>query len=167
MATPLLNHRFWSYEFDSAEGAAANGTAQVVGGRSTTDAYDDQHRLIATDDPVLAGEVAYDSRGNTTRLVPLTLTSISVAQLVSGTDGDTTVEMLLGGLAVAGQRIASVAPVRVGRWPPGGATHRPILFAGVWVATQSLSETHCRGRANGLGRPQRIRRPGRALRGRR
>jgi len=108
--TPIeVSARSWAYEFDGAEGAAANRTAQVVDGRRVTYSYDSQHRLTATDDPSLAGEITYDSRGNTTRLGPLTLSYTATGKLASASDGTTTVTNLTDGITTTGQQVTTPA----------------------------------------------------------
>jgi len=119
--TPLeVSARTWSYEFDGTQGAAANRTAQVVDGQRITYSYDDQHRLTATDDPTLAGGITYDSRGNTTRLGPLTLTYTSAGQLASATDGTTTITNITDGIAALGQQVTTAAGTSETRFTSGG-----------------------------------------------
>ena len=102
-----VSARQWGYEFDGTAGASANRTAQVVDGVRTTYTYDDQHRLVGTDDPTLAGEVTYDSRGNTTRLGQLTMTYSATGQLATATDGTTTIENLTNGVATTGRKVTT------------------------------------------------------------
>ncbi len=115
-----VSARTWSYEFGGKEGAAANRTAQVVDGRRISYTYDDQHRLTATDDPTLAGEITYDSRGNTTRLGPLTLTYTSAGSLASASDGSTTVTNLTDGVSVTGQQVTTATGTSETRFSSGG-----------------------------------------------
>ena len=115
-----VSARNWAYEFDGADGAAANRTAQVVDGRRITYSYDDQHRLTGTDDPTLAGDITYDSRGNTTRLGPLTMTYTAAGSLASASDGTTTVTNLTDGATTTGQQVTTATGTSETRFSSAG-----------------------------------------------
>jgi RHS repeat-associated protein len=82
----------WAYTFDQN----SNRTSQTIGtDGATTGAYSYSYngadQLVASDDPAVAGGITYDSRGNATGVGPDSFTYDAANNLISSTDGTTTV----------------------------------------------------------------------------
>jgi RHS repeat-associated protein len=83
----LTAARTWAYTYD----ADSNRLSSTIDGVTHTNTYDANGRLTATTDPVGAGGITYDTRGNITQLGDLTLTYDTNNRLATASDGTSTV----------------------------------------------------------------------------
>ncbi|MEN9504708.1 MAG: hypothetical protein RI958_634 [Actinomycetota bacterium] len=111
--------RTWEYGYDDNSNRIAQRL--TVGGQVTGDYtydYDRADRLIATTDPAAAAGLEYDARGNATKVGPNRFTYDANNQVVTATDGATTVTFDRG-----------VGGGLLGRTVDDGTTSSTIVYA--------------------------------------
>ena len=111
----------WAWKYDANSNRVSQTTTGVAGTATHTYTYNGADQLVATTDPAAAGGLEYDSRGNATKVGPDTFTYDAFNDVLTATDGTTTVEYVRGiGGAVRERKETTPKGTRVLRPAAGG-----------------------------------------------
>ena len=86
----------WAWTYDANSNRLSQTTTGIAGAANYTYTYNGADQLVSTTDPAAAGGLEYDARGNATKVGPDTFTYDAFNDVLSATDGTTTIEYVRG-----------------------------------------------------------------------